>query len=59
MDLPDIGPISICCSRPTRLAGTPPFSVRLGKKEETALSFEELRQAVVDVAREGVDVNRF
>src|SRR4051794_33729556 len=43
----------------TRLAGTPPFSVRLGKKDETALSFEELRAKVVEVAKEGVAITRF
>jgi DNA gyrase subunit B len=36
------------------LAGTPPFVVRLGKKEERALSFEELRRAVVDVVKADV-----
>ncbi|MFL5825997.1 MAG: DNA topoisomerase (ATP-hydrolyzing) subunit B [Thermoleophilaceae bacterium] len=41
------------------LAGTPPFSVRLGKKEEQALSFEDLRRAVLDVAKEGVALQRF
>ncbi len=41
------------------LAGTPPFDVALGKKEQTALSFEELRTKVLDVAREGVKVQRF
>jgi DNA gyrase subunit B len=41
------------------LAGTPPFDVRLGRKEQTALSFEELRKKVLDVAREGVTVQRF
>ena len=41
------------------LAGTPPFSVRLGKKEERALSFEDLRRAVLDVAKEGVQMQRF
>jgi DNA gyrase subunit B len=43
----------------TKLAGTPPFTVRLGKKQEAALSFEELREKVVDVAKDGVAVNRF
>src|SRR3954452_4039550 len=42
----------------TRLAGTPPFSVRLSKKDETALSFEELRAKVVEVAKEGVAITR-
>ncbi|MEX1141885.1 MAG: DNA topoisomerase (ATP-hydrolyzing) subunit B [Thermoleophilaceae bacterium] len=42
-----------------QLAGTPPFDVRLGRKEQTALSFEELRKKVLEVAREGVSVQRF
>jgi DNA gyrase subunit B len=41
------------------LAGTPPFRVTLGKKEDEALSFEDLRRAVLDVAKEGVQMQRF
>ncbi len=41
------------------LAGTPPFDVALGKKQERALSFEDLRRKVLDVAREGVPLQRF
>ncbi|HYZ29334.1 MAG TPA: DNA topoisomerase (ATP-hydrolyzing) subunit B [Thermoleophilaceae bacterium] len=41
------------------LAGTPPFEVRLGKKPDKALSFEDLRRAVLDVAKEGVQLQRF
>ncbi|CAA9496913.1 MAG: DNA gyrase subunit B [uncultured Solirubrobacterales bacterium] len=41
------------------LCGTPPFAVSLGKKEDEALSFEDLRRAVLDVAREGVALQRF
>ena len=41
------------------LAGTPPFNVKLGKKEEQALSFEDLRRAVLKVAQEGVQLQRF
>ena len=41
------------------LAGTPPFTVRLGKKEDEALSFEDLKRAVLDVAKEGVQLQRF
>jgi DNA gyrase subunit B len=41
------------------VAGTPPFSVALGKKEDEALSFEDLRRAVLEVAREGVHMQRF
>jgi DNA gyrase subunit B len=41
------------------LAGTPPFQVELGKKHDEALSFEDLRRAVLDVAKEGVTMQRF
>src|SRR4051794_38428337 len=42
------------------MAGTPPFNVSLGKKEgDEALSFEELRRVVLDVAKEGVNLSRF
>jgi DNA gyrase subunit B len=41
------------------LAGTPPFQVTLGKKEESALSFEDLRRKVLEVARDGVPMQRF
>jgi DNA gyrase subunit B len=41
------------------LAGTPPFDVVLGKREDTALSFEELRHKVLEVARDGVPLQRF
>jgi DNA gyrase subunit B len=41
------------------LAGTPPFDVALGKREAQALSFEELRTRVLEVARDGVPLQRF
>jgi DNA gyrase subunit B len=41
------------------LAGTPPFTVKLGDKSEDALSFEELRRKVLDVATQGVALQRF
>jgi DNA gyrase subunit B len=41
------------------LAGTPPFHVALGKKEAEALSFEDLRRKVLEVARDGVPMQRF
>jgi DNA gyrase subunit B len=42
-------------------AGVPPFTVTLGDKAEEALSFEALRQAVLEVVRKqpGVGLNRF
>ena len=42
-----------------QLAGSPPFRVTLGKKEDDAESFEDLRRAVLDVAKQGVDLQRF
>jgi DNA gyrase subunit B len=41
------------------LAGTPPFDIVLGKREARALSFEELRRKVIEVARDGVPLQRF
>ena len=37
-----------------KMAGTPPFTVKLGSELEEALSFEELRRAVLQVAAKGV-----
>jgi DNA gyrase subunit B len=41
------------------LAGTPPFHVVLGEKADDALSFEALRDAVMNVAQHRVTLNRF
>ena len=43
------------------LVGTPPFTVKLGDKSDEALSFEALRETVLDVVRRqpGVGLNRF
>ncbi len=41
------------------LAGTAPFTVRLGTEAEDALSFEDLRTTVLQVAQKGVQLNRF
>ncbi len=41
------------------LAGTPAFEVRLGDAQETAASFEALREAVLAVAQKGVKLQRF
>jgi DNA gyrase subunit B len=41
------------------LAGTPPFTVRLGDNDAEALSFEELRRCVLQVAQKGVKLQRF
>jgi len=43
----------------TKMAGTAPFTVELGEESEQALSFEELRRTVLDVAAKGVKLQRF
>jgi len=40
-------------------AGTPAFRITLGDHHADALTFGELRGAVLDLAGRGVDVNRF
>ena len=42
-----------------KMAGTPPFNVRLGDESEDALSFEDLRRKVMDVAAKGIKLQRF
>ncbi len=41
------------------LAGTPPFTVTLADRSYEALSFEALRQTVIDAASRGIQLNRF
>ncbi|MBV9466094.1 MAG: DNA gyrase subunit B, partial [Solirubrobacterales bacterium] len=41
------------------LAGTPPFTVRLGESTTDASTFEELRAAVLGIAQKGIDYYRF
>jgi DNA gyrase subunit B len=42
-----------------KMAGTPPFTVRLGDESDEALSFEDLRRTVMEVAAKGVKLQRF
>ena len=42
-----------------KMAGTPPFTIRLGDESEDALSFEDLRRKVMDVAAKGIKLQRF
>jgi DNA gyrase subunit B len=42
-----------------KLAGTPPFAVSLGEESDDAVSFEDLRRAVIDVASKGIKLQRF
>jgi DNA gyrase subunit B len=39
--------------------GRPPFEVSLGSKRREALSFGELRQVTLDLAKEGINLQRF
>ncbi|MEZ5076514.1 MAG: DNA topoisomerase (ATP-hydrolyzing) subunit B [Solirubrobacterales bacterium] len=39
--------------------GRPPFAVKLGERENVALSFQSLRGAVLELARRGVELQRF
>ena len=41
------------------LGGLPPFSLRLGKQNEDALTFEELRDAALSLAKSGIQITRF
>ena len=39
--------------------GVPPFDVRLGDHRDRAVSFDDLRTKVMDLASRGVEINRF
>ena len=41
------------------LAGTPPFQVRLGETTRDAPTFDELRQAILEVSQKGIEYYRF
>jgi DNA gyrase subunit B len=41
------------------LAGTPPFEIKLGESRKDAMTFEELKDAVLAVAQKGIDYYRF
>ena len=43
----------------TSLAGTPPFRIKLGENEIEALTFEALRDGILEVAQRGVVYYRF
>jgi DNA gyrase subunit B len=41
------------------LGAQPPFSLKLGKKEADAPTFEELRDRAIELAKEGLQISRF
>jgi len=43
----------------TDVIGLPPFAVTSGKKTRKAETFEELRRAAIELAKEGIQVSRF
>jgi DNA gyrase subunit B len=46
-------------SKVTDVVGLPPFAVTSGKKTRKAETFEELRRAAIELAKEGIQVSRF
>ena len=42
-----------------KMAGTPPFTVSLGNESDEALSFEDLRRTVLQIASKGIGLQRF
>jgi DNA gyrase subunit B len=42
-----------------RMAGTPPFTIALGNERDEALSFEDLRRVVMEIAAKGIGLQRF
>jgi DNA gyrase subunit B len=41
------------------LLGEPPFIINMGKKEQAAERFDEVRQAILSIVKEGVNLQRF
>jgi DNA gyrase subunit B len=45
--------------RLSEIAGSPPFTIRMGKKRVDAHTVERLRPAILDLAKEGLNLQRF
>jgi DNA gyrase subunit B len=41
------------------VGGLPPFTVRLGKREETVETFDDLRSGALELAKQGLQITRF
>ena len=41
------------------VGGLPPFTVRLGKREETVETFDDLRKGALELAKQGLQITRF
>jgi DNA gyrase subunit B len=46
-------------ARLASLVGLPPFTVRVGKEDERADTYDELRAKVLDAAKQGIQISRF
>jgi DNA gyrase subunit B len=46
-------------NRLVEIVGEPPFTVRVGKENEIAESFDALRERVLDAAKQGIALSRF
>jgi DNA gyrase subunit B len=46
-------------ARLASLVGLPPFTVRVGKEDERAGTYDELRAKVLDAAKQGIQISRF
>jgi DNA gyrase subunit B len=46
-------------ARLIELVGPPPFTVTLGKKSDAPATFAGLREAILDLAKDGVQISRF
>jgi DNA gyrase subunit B len=56
---PGYGSLKATHARLVEIVGPPPFAVRMGKLEEVVHTFEELRPAILELAKEGLNLQRF
>jgi DNA gyrase subunit B len=53
------GSLQRAYTKVTDIVGFPPFTLALGRKGRRAETFDELRRAAVDLAKEGIQISRF
>ena len=53
------GSLKATHARLVEIVGPPPFAVRMGKLEEVVHTFEELRPTILELAKEGLNLQRF
>jgi DNA gyrase subunit B len=59
LDSPTLASLRLAFLRVADAAGLPPFDLTLGKHKARAHSFGELRRALVELAKEGIQISRF